>query len=292
MSVVTWGRSLRLIAATPMYRIGPGDLIGTVHWPGTSGVSAMEGIREIPTPSGDERAGEEVVGGGPAHVRIEAGALGVAAQVCLGLQAAEHPGFCCQLGEVERMAVGESVPLRQDDVQGVFQERRPLHAGAGARPDGERAVEVVGESEVHGALADERQGVLGFALPDVEHGAGMGCHEPGESSGHQEPAAAGEGGDGELRTAGAELGDLLLCVFELRGDGFGGADHDLSGLGEGDAAGAAGDDLSSEAALQGGHLLGDSRGVRRRAVAAWLKLPCSATARRTRSRCTSINSCP
>ena len=150
--------------------------------------------------------------------------------------------------------------LRQDDVQGVLQERCPLQAGAGARPDGERAVEVVGEGEVHGALADERQGVLGLALPDVEHGAGMDGHEPVESGGQQKPAAAGEGGDGELGTAGAEPGDLLLRVFELRGDGFGGAEHDLAGRGEGDAAGAAGDDLGAETALQGGHLLGDGRG--------------------------------
>lgn len=59
-----------------------------------------------------------------------------AAQVCLGLQTAEHPGFGRQFGEVECVAVGESVPRRQDDVQGVFHEWRPLQAGTGDRPDG------------------------------------------------------------------------------------------------------------------------------------------------------------
>lgn len=104
MRVVTWGRSPRPIAATPMCRTGPGGLTGTVRRPGISGSSAMEGISEIPKPHGDQRAGEEVVGGRAAHLGVEAGSLGVTAQVRLGFQTAEHPGLRCQLGEVEHLA--------------------------------------------------------------------------------------------------------------------------------------------------------------------------------------------
>ncbi|GHJ93460.1 hypothetical protein SNE510_29790 [Streptomyces sp. NE5-10] len=68
--------------------------------------------------------------------------------------------------------VGESVAPRQDDVQGVFQERGPRQTAAGGGADGKRAVEVVGEGEVHGSLTGEGKGVLGFALPDVERGTG------------------------------------------------------------------------------------------------------------------------
>lgn len=125
---------------------------------------------------------------------------------------------------------------------------------------GQRAVEVVGEGEVYGALADQRQAVFGFGLPHVDHGVGMGGGEAGECAGQQEPAAAGEGGDGELGAAAAEPVDLLLGVCEFRGDRLGGPDHDPAGRREGDSASAARHDLGAEAAFQGGDVLGDGGG--------------------------------
>lgn len=119
---------------------------------------------------------------------------------------------------------------------------------------------MVGESQVHRALTDQRQALLGLALPDVEHGLGVGRGEPGEGAGQKHPATAGERGDGELGAARAEPVDLLLRVFELGRHGLGGPDHDLACPGEGDAPGAAGDHLGAQAAFQDGYVLGHGRG--------------------------------
>ncbi|GHJ93461.1 hypothetical protein SNE510_29800 [Streptomyces sp. NE5-10] len=55
--MVRCGRSRPPMVATPMCRTGPDDVIGTVLSPGSSGVSAMEGISETPVPAAtSERA--------------------------------------------------------------------------------------------------------------------------------------------------------------------------------------------------------------------------------------------
>jgi hypothetical protein len=94
----------------------------------------------------------------------------------------------------------------------------------------------------------------------MEDCVGMGCRQLGEGAGEQEPASAGERGDGELGAACAQPVNLLLGVLEFGGDGLGGPDHDAAGLGEGDPAGAAHDDRGAEAAFQCGDVLGDGRG--------------------------------
>jgi hypothetical protein len=91
----------------------------------------------------------------------------------------------------------------------------------------------------------------------VDHGVGVGGGQAGECAGQKEPASAGEGGDGDLGAAAAELIDLLLGVCELRGDRLGSPDHDPAGRGQGDSAGTARDDLGTEAALECGDVLGD-----------------------------------